>query len=88
MSEPAAQLNEEKKMAAQTKQLNPEAVQLIQDVIARRIQAKQWRSETEKEIDALARSKGADKAMVTRLLTEVRRQYDEAGAGFSGRFQS
>lgn len=56
-------------------------------LITDRIGRKQWRSETEKEVSGFARQSGADKATVTRLLAEVRRMYDEAGAGFSGRFQ-
>lgn len=48
---------------------------------------KQWRSETEAEVQNYARSHGADKATVVRLLAEARRIYDEAGAGWNGRFQ-
>ena len=67
-------------------ELSAEDVVLIAHVIRDRIERRQWRSETEREVGALARSRGTDRETVSRLGGEVRRQYDEAGAGFAGRF--
>lgn len=67
--------------------MDENATVVVARMIRRAIEGKQWRSETEKEVSYYARRKGADKSTVQRLLAEVRRQYDEAGAGFAGRFQ-
>ena len=66
--------------------MSPEATVPVARLIRDRIERRQWRSETEREVGAVARQHGADRATVARLHAETRRQYDEAGAGFSGRW--
>ena len=57
----------------------------IERIVAKRIAAKQWRAETEKEVRfLLERSERSRKADLERY---VREQYDAAGAGHAGRFQ-
>jgi len=67
--------------------MDEQSTLVIAKMIRDRIASKQWRSETEREVKSYARNKGADRAMQGRLAAEVRRQYEEAGAGYSGRFQ-
>lgn len=67
--------------------MTPERTVVLQRIVRSRIDARQWRDATEREVRDFARRERSDKATVARLLAEVRRQYDEAGAGFSGRWQ-
>lgn len=59
---------------------------VIRRVVARNIEAKTWRSVTERE--AVAWLDKSDMKRKDDVLAYVKAEYDAAGAGFSGRWQS
>lgn len=55
-------------------------------VLQRPIQNKAWRSAAEDAVKAYLAKE--DRSHWVEISAEIRRRYDEAGAGFSGRWQS